>query len=192
MSAGTSTNVTTGKRTVNGGIYVAPAGTTLPTDATTTLAAAFVNLGYVSEDGVTNTVSKESTAIKEWGGETVAKPQTSQDDTFKWKFIEGLNADVLKLVFGASNVTVTSGAIKVIVNGNNDTPHVIVIDMAQANNRLKRIVIPVATVDSIGDIVYKGTDAVGYDLTIGAAYDATLGGTHAEYISAAPTAGGST
>lgn len=36
----------------NGAVYLAPAGTTLPTDATTALNVAFVELGYVGEDGV--------------------------------------------------------------------------------------------------------------------------------------------
>ena len=34
-------NVTTGKRRTAGGIYRAPVGTTLPTDASTSLAASF-------------------------------------------------------------------------------------------------------------------------------------------------------
>ena len=46
----TVTNVSVGKPAVGGAIYRAVAGTTLPTDATTSLAAAFKQLGYVSED----------------------------------------------------------------------------------------------------------------------------------------------
>ena len=64
-------NVTTGKRRTAGGIYRAAAGTTLPTDATTSLAAAFKEIGYISEDGVTNSISKTTNEIKEWGGDTV-------------------------------------------------------------------------------------------------------------------------
>ena len=45
MSAGTATNVTTGKRGIDGGIYAAPIGTTLPVTATEALNAAFKNLG---------------------------------------------------------------------------------------------------------------------------------------------------
>ena len=37
----------------SGYIWVAPMGTAVPTDATTGLAAAFVGLGYLSEDGLT-------------------------------------------------------------------------------------------------------------------------------------------
>lgn len=50
----------------NGLVALAPAGTTLPTDATTALDVAFVEVGYVSEDGVTFTPSLEVESIMAW------------------------------------------------------------------------------------------------------------------------------
>ena len=175
-------NVTTGKRRVDGGIYFAPAGTTLPTDATTALAAAFKNLGYVSEDGVTNSLSKETTEIKEWGGATVDNVQTGYTDTFSLTFIESMNVDTLKAIYGDSNVTEASGAITVTVNASEAPAGVYVIDMVMKGNKLKRIVIPNGKVSELGDIVYKADEAVGYDVTIAASLDAN-GNTHYEYIS---------
>ena len=177
-------NVTTGKRRVDGGIYFAPAGTTLPTDATTALAAAFKNLGYVSEDGVTNSLSKETTEIKEWGGAVVDNVQTGYTDTFSLTFIESMNVDTLKAIFGNSNVSESSGAITVTVNASEAPSGVYVIDMIQKGSKLKRIVIPNGKVSELGDIVYKADEAVGYDVTIAASLDAS-GNTHYEYISAA-------
>ena len=186
MSAGTTSQVTTGKRGIDGGIYVAPIGTTLPTTATETLNSAFKNLGYVSEDGVTNTLSRSTTDIKEWGGDVIDTVVTEQGDAFKTKFMEALNVDLLKQIFGASNVTESSGAITVKVQNANLTPAIYVIDMAQKGGRLKRIVIPNGKLAEVGDIVYKGTEAVAYDVTIKAALD-SAGYTHYEYISAAGT-----
>lgn len=184
-------NVTTGKRRVDGGIYRAPLGTTLPTDASTSLAAAFKNIGYVAEDGVTNTVSRETTDIKEWGGDVVDSVMTAQTDTFKFKSIEALNVDLLKTVFGAANVTESSGAITINVKATESDAAIFVIDMIMKNNRLKRIVIPNGKISALGDIVYKANEAVAYELTITAALDSS-GVTHYEYISAASSSSSST
>lgn len=186
MSAGTATNVTTGKRRIDGGIYFAPAGTTAPTNATTTLAAAFKNLGYISEDGVTNSLSKETANIKEWGGDVVDTVLNGQTDTFSFKFIESLNVDTLKCIYGTNNVTESSGAITVTVNATEAPSGVYVIDMIQNGNRMKRIVIPNGKITELGDVVYKADEAVGYDVTLTAHLDSS-GNTHYEYIGAATT-----
>jgi len=179
-------NVTTGKRRTDGGIYFAPAGTTLPTNATTTLATSFKNLGYVSEDGVTNSLSKDVTEIKEWGGDTVDTVLTAQTDTFQFTLIESLNTDTLKAVYGDANVTESSGAITVTVKAAEAPSGVWVIDMIQKGNKLKRIVIPNGKVSELGDVVYKADEAVGYDVTVAANLDSS-GNTHYEYIASAPT-----
>lgn len=186
MSAGTAANVTTGKRRVDGGIYFAPSGTTAPTNATTALASTFKNLGYISEDGVTNSLSKETNEIKEWGGDVVDTVLTGQTDKFTFKFIEALNVDTLKCIYGSSNVTESSGAITVTVNAAEAPSGVYVIDMVTKGNRLKRIVIPNGKITELGDIVYKSDEAVGYDVTLSAALDASSN-THYEYIGAATT-----
>ena len=63
----TVTNVSAATPGVSGAIYRAPLGTSLPSDATTALGADYVELGYVSEDGLVNTNSPESENIKDWG-----------------------------------------------------------------------------------------------------------------------------
>ena len=45
-------NITIGRPKVGGAIYFAPAGSTLPTNATTSLPSAYINLGYVTEDAI--------------------------------------------------------------------------------------------------------------------------------------------
>ena len=157
-SGNTVTNVTTGKPKVGGAIYVAPIGTTMPDDPVDNLDAAFKCLGYVSEDGVK-------------GGDTVLNTNQGRDDTFTFTLIEALNADVMKLVYGSSNVTgtwtgTTGDALAVSVNGEDTDDVIIVIDMIMRGNVLKRTVMPCAHVTDVGEVTYADDSAVGYETTV--------------------------
>lgn len=180
-----SANVTAAKPKVGGAIYAAPVGTTLPTDATSTLDEAFKEMGYASEDGITNTNSPESDTIKAWGGDTVLTLLTSKEDTFKFTLIEALNEEVLKVVYGNTNVTGTlATGLTIKSNAKDLEEHAWVIEMVLKDNAVKRIVIPQAKVTDIGDITYADGDAVGYETTLSCAAD-SAGNTHYEYIKSA-------
>lgn len=178
-----ATKVTYGKPKVGGAIFVAPLGSNLPTDATSALDPAFQSLGYVSEDGLTNENTPESDTIKAWGGDTVLVIQTSKDDNFTFTLIEAMNVNVLKTVYGETNVTgeLESG-ITITANSKPLEDHAMVIDQILKGGILKRIVIPQASVSELGEISYTDGDAVGYETTIAAIPD-EKGNTHYEYIS---------
>lgn len=173
-------NVSTGKPKVAGAVFFADLGTTLPTDASSALAAGFSDLGYVSEDGVTNSNTPETDDINAWGGDVVLTVQTSKPDEFKFTLIESLNSGVLKVVYGDENVTVDNGAITVQATSAEQEEHAYVIDMALRGGAMRRIVIPNGKVKEVGDIVYKDDEAIGYEITLAALPNAS-GVTHYEY-----------
>lgn len=178
----TVSNVTASKPKIGGAVYRAPVGTTLPTDTTTDLNNAFVCLGYISEDGLTNSNSPESDSLKAWGGDTVLTYQSSKDDTFQFTLIEALNVEVLKMIYGADNVSGTLAAgISVTANSDEAEEASYVVEMVMRNDAVKRIVIPDAKITEVGDIVYADEEAAGYEVTLSAMPDAT-GNTHYEYI----------
>ncbi|WP_417556244.1 phage tail protein [Microbacterium sp.] len=179
-----ASNVSVGKPKASGGIYSAAITETAPTDATTALAATFKGLGYVSDAGLTNTIETSSEKITEWGGDTVLTVRTSRDETFKFTFIE-TNADVLKEVYGQSNVTVTeeTGDIAVLHNAAELDQRLYVFEIAMTGKRVKRIVVPLAKVDEVGDVVYAAGEPIGYEVTLATSPDAA-GNTAYEYIAA--------
>ena len=180
--ANTTAYVTAGTPKVSGAVFRAPIGTTLPSDATTALGEAFVGLGYVSDGGLTNTNSPSTTDIKEWGGSTVLTIQTEKPDTWKAKLIEALNVEVLKTVYGSSNVTGTlETGITVSASADEAEEFIYVFEMVLRNGVMKRVVLPDAKITAVGDITYVTSDAVGYDVTWTAMPDAS-GNTHYEYI----------
>ena len=183
MSKANAANVSTAKPQVGGAIYSAPAGTTLPTDATTQLPDVFKSLGYISDDGMTNKNTPSSDDIKAWGGATVANVQTEKEDTFQFTLIEATNIDVLKEIYGSSNVTgdLETG-ITIKANATPLEEHVLVADMILKDGILKRIVLPAGKVSEVGDISYTDGDPIGYETTVTAIPDSDEN-THYEYIS---------
>ena len=177
--------VSTGKPAIGGAIFCAPLGTTLPTSASSSLdTSVFTPLGYVSEDGLTNNNGPETDSVKAWGGDVVLTLQTERPDTFAFELIEVLNEDVLKAVYGESNVEVDgSGNIIVKATAQELGAHVWVVDMVVRGNRAKRIVIPNGTISELGEITYKDDEATGYSLTINDVPDSN-GVYHYEYIAA--------
>ena len=67
----TASNVSAGKPSVEGAIYVAPKGTSLPESTADSLNAAFACLGYCSDAGLTNSTNLETETIKAWGGKSL-------------------------------------------------------------------------------------------------------------------------
>lgn len=175
-------NVTTGKPKVAGAIHRAPKGTTLPTDAKSELSDAFVDMGYIGEDGVTNSNTRTSEEFKAWGGLVVLTSQTEYKDNFKFKFLETLNKDVLGTVYKEGNVSGTDleTGLTVKVNSQELDEYVWVIDMILRDNVLNRIVIPDAKVSELGDVVYKDDDVTAFDITL-TAFPDEEGNTHYEY-----------
>ena len=174
-------NVATGKPQLGGAIQVAPKGTALPTDAITEPAAAFKNLGYVSDSGFVNQNTATTETKKAWGGDVILNPSTEKSDIFTFTLLEILNVDVLKFCYGSTNVSgdLDTG-IHIKANSKEAEEVAMVVDMV-LNGALKRICIPRGKVTSIGDIAYVDGEPVGYPITLTAFPDSN-GDTHHEYI----------
>lgn len=175
--------VSVGKPQIGGAVFRAPSGTALPTDAETALAAAYVGMGYISEDGMTRNITRETTEIKDWGGETIATPQTNKSETVRLKFVQSMNPEVLKAVHGSANVEGSlAEGLNIVENANELEEAVWVIEQILNTGRVDRLIIPKGKVTEIGEITYKADEPIGYELTITGLPD-TYGNSSYEYIS---------
>jgi len=165
--ANNADNVSVGKPLTSGGVYLAPKGTDLPTNATTDLPDAYVNLGFVSEDGMTKSIDTDSTEINEWGGNVIKRIRTSWGEQFQFVLIEG-KEDVWKFVFGEENVKTDGEETVIYHNAGSDTEWVLVFEILLTNGGKKRIIVPQAVVIEQGDEVYKADEAIGYEVTVNA------------------------
>lgn len=150
---------------VTGGVYGAPAGTTLPTTVGGALAGAFVELGYLSEEGITQAIDESISDIRAWqNGDIVRKVQDSHDVTFALSLLE-TNAENLATYYGNYDAGVVE------VRGDTGTRQAWVINIVDGDHDL-RIVIPDGQVTDRGDIQYVNGNAIMYPLTISAYPDA--------------------
>lgn len=178
MANPTTAKIIAGRPAVTGGALRAPLGTTLPTDATTALGAAFKGLGYISEDGLSENVERSTDKKKAWGGDVVKVVQTEFGATLKLTLIETLNTDVLKAVYGDTNVTETAPTTpakntkwKVAVNSKPLEHAAWAFEVRDGNGKI-RIVVPDGQVTEIGEVKYTDSDLTGYEITISAFPDA--------------------
>ena len=181
-------NVSLGKPKKTGCLYYAPAGTALPTDATTALSATYTCVGYLSEDGVTNATDTDTTDINEMGGIKVLSEISGYGETWQFNMIE-TNEASLKLRFGTANVTVTADKLTVYHAIPSGESLVLVFEIAMTGNRVKRIVVADGTITEFDDTTYSAGDAIGYGVTMSAnPSDLINGATSVEYIANVATA----
>lgn len=170
--------VSTGKPKTTGAVHWAPLGTEVPDSTSDELSSAYLDLGYLTEDGVAQ--DRSSNSVKEWGGQDVI---VMVDEIFKINLLQSKDINVLKLVFGAENVLVDSqtGEITVKAAADYSQSGVFVFDMIMRGGVPRRIVVPNGSVSEIGGVTYKRNDAIVYPVTIQGNPDAD-GYCHYEYL----------
>lgn len=180
-SSNNASNVSFGKPKATGAVFVAPAGTTVPTNATSNLDVAFKGLGYVSEDGLVNSIETDTEDVIAWGGDKVLSGQTTFSETFMVNLIE-TNPEALKVFYGEDNVTVDGNSITVNQNSAQLPNVVVVFELVLTGGRVKRIVVPNAQiVDRSGEITYVDGEPIAYPALF-QAYPDNEGNSHVEYI----------
>lgn len=151
--------------TATGGLLFAGLDAALPTDAVAPVDPAFVRGGYIGEDGVTRTTDASDEKIRAWGGDTVKIVRTEHNITYTFQFLESANADVLKLIHGEENVTVTGSSVSVKHTSKLPERKAYVLDMKDAPAAIREV-IPDGQITTSGDVVFVHSDAIRYEVVI--------------------------
>lgn len=179
-------NVSTGKGVKGGYAFVAPVGTTLPTDYSTALDAEFKNLGYISEDGVTLTVDEDNDSLNDMNGDPMDTSFSGRVEEEQVTFAE-IKENTLKVMYGSDNVSDENGTITVKHNANNHDEFVYVFEFELKNKRKWRFVVPDGQLLSLDDLQISSGNLAARQATIKNLQDAN-GNTCYSYIQSTETA----
>lgn len=172
-----STDISKVRVGLTGAVSKAPYDSAAPTDATTAIDAAYVDSGAISEDGVTLTLpdAGDKTTIPMWqNGAQVRTLRTASDDvpTISFTFLE-TNKTAVETYFDTT-VTQTSAHGTFDYTVKVPDPFAYVLDVLDGSNH-HRFHIPRGVKASVGDLVYKNDEPIGYEVTIDMEKDATAG-----------------
>lgn len=148
----------------------APTGSTAPTDLDP-LAVAWNDLGYISQDGMTQAVDEEQQSWTPWGALSPIRTQvTSSKKTYAITCWES-NATVLGLYYKVPDADlVADGVTGLVAFAESDKPapdrRAFCFDILDGADNQIRIYIPLGEVTERGDVVYKSDDLVGYPMTV--------------------------
>lgn len=160
---------------VTGEVFAGATSTTAPTDTSTALNVAFKGLGYVSEDGITESRDRSTDDIKAWqNSATVRTVITDSSLKYNLTLIE-TTKDVIETALGVTVTQSVPHGTYVIVPSSTGGRKSFVIEIVDGAN-IKRIYIPQGEVTELGDTTYGSGDAIGYEITITTYPDTGIGG----------------
>ncbi len=166
---------------VTGGVFIGPPGVVLPPANDIFVPAAehdprLINVGYVSEDGVTGSEDRSINEIKAWGGDIVAFLQDSFSVSWQFVLLQIMNREIAKLVYGDDNVAYTAATqahgnwLSIKVNKTLLPKKTVWVDSFYSDGseglKAMRWVAPLAQVSEKGDFKTVHSDLSGHDLTL--------------------------
>lgn len=149
-------------------VYVAPVGTAMPADETTSLNAAFVNLGFTTDDGVGFNVSYDTaTRNSSQALDPTLRIRTGRDTTVTVG-LQQFNQTTLPLALGGGTVTVSTTHTSYSAPDPEDIDYRALITHSVYGGKVLRICIPKVMVTETGDISFAKEEESVLDLTFGA------------------------
>lgn len=141
--------------TTTGAVLKGAVGATAPTDARTALGTGWSGAaGYISEGGITLNLNRSTTAIRDWGLNTVRTATTDFTTNITGEFLQ-MSKEAAETLFGTANVTETAATsskpatLKVSIGPDMPPIGAFVFNMKDGNRR-GRIYVPQGQITQVG------------------------------------------
>ncbi|MFJ4418291.1 hypothetical protein [Streptomyces sp. NPDC088925] len=157
---------------LNGSVYIAPKGTTAPADLSSPWGTGWVDLGYLSDDGVSLEYSTDSEDINAWQSlSPVRKVLTSVNMTLGFTAIE-LKTSTITLYFPSATMEDNAGTVHKLSIPAAPTPDERAIGLEWRDGDItNRLVVARGEVTDRGAITIGRSAAVGLEMTVSAYAD---------------------
>ena len=149
-----------------GVLFVAPAGTPLPTNATDKLDDAFKNVADLNKDGITTSTDMDTTDIDDMDGKTAASFIASYSEKVQFTMLE-TTATVLRTRYGSNRVIANGEDVTSYTTGMPQAEHISIVAelLLEGMNKKQRKVFPDAILTDSDDVQYHAGDAITYSVT---------------------------
>ena len=175
MALGDTKNVIAGIPDVAGGFWVKDLITdreAYPSKDTNLKEDGWTPVGFISEDGVTEANERDTEKVKGWGGDTIRVLQNEHTQTFTFSFYELGNPEVLKLIYGDDNVTVSDDGTVEITQNSKVLPHKsFCIEVLDGDKKIRKF-IPDGQITETGELQMTHSAVMGIEATLEAFADA--------------------
>lgn len=148
-----------------GNVYFAPTGSTLPTDTATALDAAFVDAGYISEDGVTFTLGRETEDLNAWQGSKVRVLTTAEPKSIEFTLMQS-NKENIPFILGGGTISGTDPYTYTPPTKGTNTERAMVVEFADGTVTY-RYVFPRVQLEGEVSFSLTANGAVSYPTTWG-------------------------
>lgn len=156
---------------VTGALSIGDDTAAAPTNGSAPLGTGWADLGYVGEDGVTETRDRSTETIRGWqNGDILREVVTEASVSFQAVLVE-TKRETVELYYGTT-VDPTDGSL-VMVPANTGGRRKFNLDIIDGDEFI-RAYIPSGEVVEVGDQVYANGEPVGYEVTIRAYPDASI------------------
>lgn len=154
------------KQFPGGVLFVAPAGTPLPTNATDKLDDAFKNVADLNKDGITTSIGMDTTDIDDMDGKTAASFIASYSEKVQFTMLE-TTATVLRTRYGSNRVIANGEDVTSYTTGMPNAEHISIVAelLLEGMNKKQRKVFPDAILTDSDDVQYHAGDAITYSVT---------------------------